>query len=100
MIERRREIGIRMAIGARQLDILRLFLIEAVMLTLFGGVLGIMVGVLVSYILALFSHWQFYFYALPIVLGFLVSVLIGILSGFYPAWRASKLDPIQTLQSA
>lgn len=99
VVERRREIGIRMAIGAHQIDILRMFLIESVMLTLFGGLLGVIVGVLTAYVLAMFMHWQFYFYWLPVGLGFAVSVLVGILSGFYPAWRASRLNPIQTLAS-
>lgn len=99
VVERRREIGIRMAIGARQSDILRMFLIESVMLTLFGGLLGVIIGVLTSYVLALFSHWEFYLFGAPIILGFAVSVFVGILSGFYPALRASKLDPIQTLTS-
>lgn len=99
VIERRREIGIRMAIGARQMDILRMFLIESIMLTLFGGFLGVVVGVLTSYLLAIFTHWEFYFYMTPVVLGFAVSVAVGILSGFYPAYRASKLNPIETLQS-
>lgn len=97
VVERRREIGIRMAIGAQQLDILRMFLVESIMLTMFGGFLGVIVGVLTSYFVALFTHWQFYFYLTPVILGFIVSVLVGIISGFYPAWRASKLDPIQTL---
>lgn len=99
VVERRREIGIRMAIGARQLDILRMFLIESIMLTIFGGFLGVVIGVLTSYVLALFSRWEFHFYGAPIILGFAVSVLVGILSGFYPAWRASKLNPIETLSS-
>lgn len=99
VIERRREIGIRMAIGARQQDILRMFLVESIMLTLFGGFLGIIVGVLVSYLLTVFTKWQFYFYGLPVILGFVVSVIVGILSGFYPAWRASRLDPIQCLSA-
>ncbi len=99
VVERRREIGIRMAVGARQSDILRMFLIESIMLTLFGGLLGVIFGVLTSYLLALFSHWTFYFYLTPVVLGFIVSVLVGIFSGFYPALSASKLDPIQTLSS-
>lgn len=99
VIERRREIGIRMAIGARQRDILRMFLIESIILTMFGGFLGVVVGVLSSYVFTLVTHWEFYFYVTPIILGFVVSVLVGIVSGFYPAWRASKLDPIQTLAS-
>ncbi|EKD77080.1 MAG: hypothetical protein ACD_42C00486G0003 [uncultured bacterium] len=99
VVERRREIGIRMAIGACQSDILRMFLIESVMLTIFGGALGVFFGILTSYVLAMFSHWEFYFYGMPIILGFGVSVLVGMLSGFYPAWRASQLDPIETLRS-
>ena len=99
VVERRREIGIRMAIGARQMDILRMFLIESIMLTIFGGFLGVVFGVLTSYVLAVFTHWQFYFYGSPVILGFTVSVFVGIFSGFYPAWRASKSDPIQTLSS-
>ena len=97
VVERRREIGIRMAIGARQYDILRMFLVESIMLTIFGGLLGVMFGVLSSYILTVFTGWTFYFYVTPVVLGFFVSVLVGIFSGFYPALRASKLNPIQCL---
>lgn len=99
VVERKREIGIRMAVGARQIDILRMFLIESVVLTLFGGFLGVIIGVLTSYILAVFTHWEFFLYLTPIVLGFTVSVLVGIFAGFYPAWNASKLDPVLTLYS-
>jgi putative ABC transport system permease protein len=97
VIERRREIGIRMAVGARQSDILRMFLVESILLTLFGGILGILVGVFTSYVFAIFSHWVFYFYLTPVILGFVVSVIVGVLSGFYPALRASRLNPIETL---
>ena len=99
VVERRREIGIRMAIGARQRDILSMFLIESIMLTVFGGILGILLGVAVSYILAITTGWGFTLYLLPPILGFVVSVIVGILSGYYPALRASRLDPIQCLQS-
>jgi len=99
VVERRREIGIRMAIGARQSDILSMFLIEAVILTVFGGILGILIGVGVSYTLSVLTHWEFHLYLLPPTLGFLVSGFVGVLSGFYPALRASRLDPIQSLQS-
>lgn len=98
VIERRREIGIRMALGARQRDIRRMFLVESISLTLFGGLLGVGIGVGISAVLAEFSHWEFTFYLLPPALGFAVSVLVGIVSGFYPAYRASQLDPIETLQ--
>ncbi|MCH9769297.1 MAG: ABC transporter permease [Gammaproteobacteria bacterium] len=99
VIERRREIGIRMAVGARPIDILRMFLTEGVMLTIFGGIIGVLLGVLVSFSIAELSKWQFTLYLLPPLLGFAVSVLVGLISGFYPAYRASRLDPIQTLQS-
>lgn len=98
VIERRREIGIRMAIGARSANIRWMFLIESVTLTLFGGLCGVILGIVISVVLAKFAHWEFTFFVLPPVLGFVVSVLVGILSGFYPAYRASQLDPIETLQ--
>lgn len=97
--ERRREIGIRMAIGAQATDIMLMFLIEAIVLTLFGGILGILVGLGFSYALAYFSQWEFIFFLMPPLLGFAVSVAVGVVSGFYPAWRASRLDPIDSLRS-
>lgn len=97
VIERRREIGIRLAIGAKRWNILMMFLIESVLLTVFGGLIGILLGLSVTYVLAYAAGWEFHFYLMPPLLGFIVSVLVGILSGFYPAWRASKLDPIACL---
>lgn len=99
VVERRREIGIRMAIGAQRSDIMKMFLIESVILTVFGGIVGIIFGVLASYILSFVTGWEFKLFLLPPVLGFVVSALVGIVSGFYPSYRASRLDPIQTLQS-
>lgn len=99
VIERRREIGIRMAIGAKRRDIQRMFLSEAIVLTLVGGLVGIIFGILVSLIIAIASGWTFYIYTLPVLIGFVVSVLVGIFFGYYPAYKASQLDPIQTLQS-
>ena len=99
VVERRREIGIRMAIGANSSDIRWMFLIEAVTLTIFGGILGVLVGILVSVVVAIFAKWQITFFLLPPFLGFIVSVIVGVLSGFYPAFRASKLDPIDALQT-
>jgi putative ABC transport system permease protein len=98
VMERRREIGIRLAIGAKRRDILNMFLIESVVLTLFGGTLGIVSGLAVSYVLSQAYHWGYSFYWLPPALGFSVSVLVGIVSGYYPAWRASRLDPVEILQ--
>ena len=99
VVERRREIGIRMAVGARRKDIRYLFLIEAVALSLFGGILGVMAGVLTSYIIAMFAGWAFHLFFFPPFIGFLVSVAVGIFFGFYPAYSASRLDPIQTLRA-
>lgn len=97
VVERRRSIGVRMAIGARRIDILKMFLIESVLLTLFGGCLGVVAGLLVSFGVAHFNQWQFFIDWAPIVMGFSVSVLVGVVSGWYPALRASRLDPIQIL---
>ncbi len=99
VVERRREIGIRMAIGAKQKDIRQMFLIEAVSLTTFGGILGIATGLIIAASLGHFSGWGFHFYLLPPTLGFSVSVIVGIVSGFYPALKASNLNPIEILQS-
>lgn len=97
--ERRREIGIRLAIGAKKRDIQILFLVESVNLSLFGGIFGVLIGVLVSFILAEIKGWEFTLYFTPPIIGFVVSVCVGIFFGFYPAYKASKLDPIETLRS-
>jgi putative ABC transport system permease protein len=97
--ERHKEIGIRLAIGAKQRDIQLQFLIESVTLSIFGGIAGMLLGVLVTYGVSLYSKWTFSFFILPPLLGCLVSVLVGIFFGFYPARKASKLDPILTLRS-
>ena len=99
VIERRREIGIRMAVGAKRRNIQTMFLTEAVVLTIFGGILGIIVGIIISLLIAEFSHWGFHLFLFPPAVGFLVSVLVGIFFGFYPAYQASRLDPIETLRS-
>lgn len=99
VVERRREIGIRRAIGARQSHIRTLFLAESITLSLLGGVIGVLVGIVASFIIAKFFHWQFFFFATPALIGFVVSVFVGIFFGFYPAYRASKLDPIVLLRS-
>jgi putative ABC transport system permease protein len=99
VVERRREIGIRRAVGARQANIRNLFLAESITLSLLGGILGVLIGILASMIIAKFFHWHFTFFAAPAVIGFAVSVFVGVFFGYYPAYRASKLDPILLLRS-
>lgn len=99
VVERRREIGIRRAIGARKRDIQLMFLLEAIMLSLLGGALGVIIGIGTSFIIAEYASWHFTVFLLPPLIGFTVSVLIGVFFGFYPAYQASRLDPIQTLRS-
>jgi len=96
--ERTREIGLRMAVGARGRDILRQFLIEAVALCLVGGGLGILLGHGGSYLVWVFLHWPVETSPLAIAAAVLVSAAVGIAFGFYPAWKASRLDPIEALR--
>lgn len=99
VVERRREIGVRLAVGATRQDIRTLFLVEAIMLALVGGTLGVIIGMLIAFGIAWFSHWQFILFLLPPLIGFSVSVGIGIFFGFYPAFKASKMDPIAALRT-
>ena len=96
--ERMREIGIRMAVGARQRDVMAQFLVEASMISLFGGIFGILTGVGAAAIFAKFSQWKTYVSPGSVVVSFLFSAVVGIFFGFYPAWKASKLNPIKTLR--
>ncbi len=96
--ERTREIGIRMAVGARAADILVQFLIEAVTLSAIGGAIGIAGGIGFSKAVAYFKDMPTVTPVVWIVIAVVSSALIGICSGFYPAWKASKLDPIDALR--
>ena len=97
--ERKREIGIRRALGARKQDIQWQFLIESVILSLAGGILGILIGVGASYFIARYSGWHFEIVHGALVLGVGVSVAVGVFFGFYPARQASALNPIQALRA-
>lgn len=97
--ERRREIGIRRALGAKRSDIKGQFLIESIILSLIGGLFGIIVGVGAARIISHFAHWQFMMSGGAILLGVGVSTAVGVFFGFYPARQASMLDPIVALRS-
>lgn len=96
--ERTREIGLRKAIGAKRRDINRQFLIEAVMLTFIGGVIGVLLGWGISFALSSFGVLQAQVSLSSVLLAFGVSAFIGIVFGYYPAQRASKLNPIEALR--
>jgi ABC-type antimicrobial peptide transport system permease subunit len=96
--ERTREIGLRMAVGARGKDILAQFLIEAVTLSLIGGAIGVLVGGIATWAVGYFAGWQVSMTTTSILLAAGFSAFVGIFFGFYPARRASKLLPIQALR--
>jgi putative ABC transport system permease protein len=96
--ERTREIGIRMAVGARGRDILIQFLIEAVTLSAIGGVIGIALGVIAAKAVAASTGWPTMTPMIWVAIACVSSAGIGIVSGFYPAWKASRLDPIEALR--
>jgi ABC-type antimicrobial peptide transport system permease subunit len=96
--ERTREIGLRMAVGARPGDILRQFLVEAVVLCLLGGLMGIFLGRVASEMLHWLLRWPIELSIPAIVASVAVSAAVGIAFGYYPAWKASKLDPIEALR--
>lgn len=96
--ERTREIGLRMSIGARGIDILSQFLIEAVIISVSGGVIGIMLGVIASWLVNAIAHWPVYIQAYSVVLSFAVCTVTGVFFGWYPAKKAAGLDPIEAIR--
>ena len=96
--ERTREIGLRMAIGARRLHVLLQFLAEAVLLSVIGGGSGIVAGLVTSKVISLVAGWPTEVPSLAIVGGFLFSAAVGVFFGYYPARKASRLDPIEALR--
>ncbi len=98
VLERTREIGIRRAIGARQADIVRQFLTEAVMISIVGGLIGIAFGFSLSRVIAAAAGWSTVVTWSSIAVAFGVSVFIGLLFGIYPAVQAAKLDPIEAIR--
>jgi putative ABC transport system permease protein len=96
--ERTREIGIRIAVGAKGNDILFQFLIESLVLSSIGGIIGIGLGVAGTLILAAFTQWPTLFSLQAILLAFIFSGSVGVFFGFYPARKASMLNPIEALR--
>jgi putative ABC transport system permease protein len=97
VMERTREIGVRRAIGAKRRDVIRQFLLETTIISLAGGILGIVVGVALSQLIGELAGWSTIVTTASIVLAFFVSVTIGLVFGLYPAVRAARLDPVKAL---
>jgi putative ABC transport system permease protein len=97
VMERTREIGVRRAVGARRKDILSQFLFEAVLISLLGGLLGVMLGFTIAWGVSAFSEWNTVVTGFSIVLAFGFSVGVGVVFGTYPALNAARLDPIEAL---
>ncbi len=96
--ERTREIGLRMSIGARGIDILMQFLIEAIMISITGGLIGVALGLLATQLINSLAHWPVLVSESSIVISFIVCGVTGIFFGYYPAQKASRLDPIEALR--
>jgi putative ABC transport system permease protein len=95
--ERTKEIGLRMSIGARGIDILMQFLIEAVLISITGGIIGVGLGITATKLVTQFIHWPTLVTQFSVVISFLVCFATGVFFGYYPALKASKLDPIEAL---
>jgi len=97
--ERTREIGLRQAVGAKTRDILTQFLVEAVALSIAGGVVGIVVGIAASAVISRLAQWNTVIALSAVLLAVSFSALVGVSFGYYPARRAAYLDPIEALRS-
>ncbi|MCX6318112.1 MAG: ABC transporter permease [Bacteroidetes bacterium] len=95
--ERTKEIGLRMSIGARGIDILLQFLIESVLISITGGIIGVLLGLIATQLVTYFIHWPTLVTHFSVVVSFLVCFITGVFFGYYPALKASRLDPIEAL---
>jgi len=98
ILERTREIGVRRAVGARRVDIVRQFLVEATLISIVGGLIGIVFGFGMSRVIALLAGWSTIVTLSSILLAFLVSVTVGLIFGTYPAVKAARLDPAEAIR--
>jgi len=96
--ERTREIGLRMAVGARTRDILGQFLVEAVTLSLIGGLVGVALGTAAAFTVAQFAGWRIVLSAEAVLLAIAFALVIGVFFGFYPARKAARLNPVEALR--
>ncbi|WP_455253786.1 ABC transporter permease [Prevotella melaninogenica] len=96
--ERTREIGLRMSVGARGIDILNQFLIESILLSVTGGIIGVIVGISGAYAVKTFAHWPIEIQPWTIVMSFAVCTFTGVFFGWYPAKKAAQLDPIEAIR--
>lgn len=96
--ERTREIGLRMSVGARGIDILSQFLIEAILISITGGIIGILIGIGASFAVKNIAHWPIYIQGWSVLLSFAVCTITGVFFGWYPAQKASNLDPIDAIR--
>jgi putative ABC transport system permease protein len=98
ILERTREIGVRRAVGARRWDIIRQFVIEAVLISFAGGLLGVVLGFAMSQLIAWLAGWSTIVTISSILLAFLVSISVGLIFGIYPAVKAARLDPVEAIR--
>jgi putative ABC transport system permease protein len=98
ILERTREIGLRRAVGARQSDIVRQFVVEATMISFAGGTIGVLLGFVISRAIAWFAGWSTVVTLSSIALAFLVSISVGLVFGIYPATKAARLDPVEAIR--
>jgi putative ABC transport system permease protein len=96
--ERTREIGLRMSVGARGIDILSQFLIEAILISITGGIIGVIFGCAASYMVKAFAHWPILIQPWSVILSFAVCTITGVFFGWYPAKKAADLDPIEAIR--
>lgn len=96
--ERTREIGLRMSVGARGIDILAQFLIEAILISITGGLIGVVIGCGASFVVKNVAHWPIYIQAWSVFLSFAVCTVTGVFFGWYPAKKAAQLDPIEAIR--
>lgn len=98
ILERTREIGLRRAVGARQSDIVRQFVVEATMISFAGGTIGVVFGFVISRLIAWLAGWSTIVTFSSIALAFLVSISVGLVFGIYPATKAARLDPVEAIR--